>query len=312
MTRLFAKQTMAMTALGSAALALSAAPAQAQSGAITFVDLGRWTVLEYTGAGYCEMRLQGGLNGELVVRKSAGRPGSLRIALDNANRFGGNVIFAFDDVQFGGSSMDGRTFAPSMDSSAIDAEFRKAERLSVIQGGATLASISLKSSAAGYRLLDQCADQWREGFFPPRQFRSAQSQAQPPATTQVPAAPPSRATRQPSRRQPAQQPPAQARRGPYEPNRAVAPRNANNWIRPGDFRSLPELRGDGVLMFSLSVSARGEVEECSVLKSTGSRDLDRTTCRLLQQRARFEPASDANGFATRSTYTSQVEFAPGE
>lgn len=287
-----------VAALGAAALGVPATPAAAQPGGIVFVDLGRWTIYEYTSAGFCEMRLKAGLNGDLVLSKRAGSPGSLRLSLNNANRFpGADITFAFDEVQFAGMMRDGRSFGPSSDSTAIEAEFRKAETLSVLQGGATIASISLKSSSAGFRLLDQCAKQWREGFFPPRPFRQA--------TTPAPIS-------RPAPQQSRPQPQTTARRGPYPANRAVSPRNTSSWIREGDFRTLPNLRGDGVLTFSLLINPQGEVEECSVLKSSGSRQLDGQTCRLLQSRAQFDPATDANGFAKEATYTSQVEFAVAE
>lgn len=280
-----------------AALGLGAAPAQAQSGEIVFVDLGRWTIYEMTSAGYCEIRLKSGVNGSLALRRQAGSPASLRVALGNARSFGGDVVFAFDDVQFSGQVINGNTFAPAYDSAELEAEFRKAETLSIIQGGATVASISLKSSAAAHRLVIQCADQWRSGFFPPRNDRVA---SLPPQRTPPPS------------RQPVTPPPSPSvtapRTGPYPANRAVAPRNASQWIQPDDFRRLPEIRGDGILTFSLLVNPKGEVEECSVLKSSGSRQLDGQTCRLLQKRARFDPATDANGFAIKATYSSQVEF----
>lgn len=298
MRSLFAKTGLPLIA----ALAVTAAPAHAQSGEIVFVDLGRWTIYEMTDAGYCEICLKSGLNGSLALRRQAGSPASLRVTLNNANpSFGGDVVFAFDDVQFGGRQIDRNTFAPSYDSSELEAEFRKAETLSILQGGATLASISLKSSSAAHRLVIQCADQWRSGFFPPRQGRVAsappqRSVAPPPARQQV--APP-----------PQTQPAPAPRKGTLPPNRAVTPRNGSEWIQAGDFGRLPRLSGDGVLTFSLLVDAKGEVEECSVLKSSGSRQLDAQTCRLLQRRARFDPATDANGFATKATYSSQVEFA---
>ena len=291
-----------------AAIAAPASPALAQSGAqsgeIVFVDLGRWTIYEATNAGYCEMRLRSGLNGTLALRKRAGSPGQLRLSLNNAGRgFGSEITFAFDDAQFGGTLRGGRTFAPFSDSSAIEAEFRKAERLSLLQGGATVTSISLKSSAAGWRLLNQCAQQWRTSFIPSRQVRVAETPRVSRPTTQT-------------RTQPRRQLPSQTRptvqRGPYPPNRGVVPVDPSRWLDPNDYRSLPRLRGDGTLTYSLLVNEQGRVEECSVLKSTGSRRLDGRVCRSLQQGARFEPATDRNGNAIESTFSSIIEFATSE
>jgi TonB family protein len=51
----------------------------------------------------------------------------------------------------------------------------------------------------------------------------------------------------------------------------------------------------GPVAFSLSVGADGTPTACSVTASSGSAILDSTTCRLLMERARFEPARDARG-----------------
>lgn len=285
------------------ALGLGSAPAQAQSGEIVFVDLGRWAIYEATDAGYCEIRLKSGLNGSLALRRQAGSPASLRVTLNNARAFGGEIVFAFDDVQFSGRLIGSNTFAPAYDSSELEAEFRKAETLSILQGGATVASISLKSSAAAHRLVIQCADQWRSGFFPPRPNRMASAPSRsftPPPEPQQPLA------------QPQPEPEVSQPAGKFPANRAVTPLNASSWIRPDDFRRIPDLRGDGTITFSLLVNRRGRVEECSVLKSSGSRQLDAKTCRILQDRARFEPATDGNGNPRESTFSSQIEFAQPE
>ena len=300
------RKTLFMTTL--ATLTAAAAPAHAQSGAqpgeIVFVDLGRWTIYEATSAGYCEMRLRSGINGTFAVRRRIGSPIDLQVTLNNSRSYGGDVVFAFDNVQFSGARQGSGTYATG-NSTAIEEEFRKAETLSVLEGGATLASISLKASAAGHRLLIQCADQWRSGFIPPRDVRVAgntprnDTSAIPPSRSQ-PAAPPS---------SPASEPARQSPRGQFPANRPVTPRNTQDWIPNEDFRRLPELRGDGTLTFSLAVDTKGRVEECTVLKSTGSRNLDGRVCRALQKNARFEPATDANGNAMKSTYSSSVQFA---
>lgn len=295
---LFAKTGLALM-LG---IGLAATPAFAQSrpqaGEIVFVDLGRWTIYEATSAGYCELRLDSGINGSLAMRKRTGAPGSLRLVLNNANSaYGSDIVFAFDEVQFGGSLLGGNAISPSGDNSALEAEFRRAETLTILQGGATVASISLKASSAAYRLLDQCADQWREGFFPPRPI---------PAITEAPRTP---APSPPVARPEPKPQPAAPVTGRYPPGRAVTAINPSGWIRQSDIGRLPDLRGDGVFTFSLAVNPEGRVEECTVLKSSGSRQLDGQTCRTLQSRARFEPATDANGNPVSATYSSSVQFA---
>ena len=45
----------------------------------------------------------------------------------------------------------------------------------------------------------------------------------------------------------------------------------------------------------LNVGANGRVTSCSVTRSSGNSALDETTCRLIQQRFRFDPATDSQG-----------------
>ena len=47
----------------------------------------------------------------------------------------------------------------------------------------------------------------------------------------------------------------------------------------------------------LAVNTQGQVAACDVVKSSGSRSLDIETCRTLQRRARYAPATDGGGRA---------------
>jgi protein TonB len=51
----------------------------------------------------------------------------------------------------------------------------------------------------------------------------------------------------------------------------------------------------GTVRFRVDVNAQGRVTNCTILRSSGSSILDATTCQLMQRRARFTPATDANG-----------------
>ena len=55
----------------------------------------------------------------------------------------------------------------------------------------------------------------------------------------------------------------------------------------------------GEVLVRFTVEANGRVGACSVARSSGNADLDGTTCRLIQQRYRFEPARNAQGRAIR-------------
>ena len=52
---------------------------------------------------------------------------------------------------------------------------------------------------------------------------------------------------------------------------------------------------EGSLSVRFTVRADGSVSGCRVLRSTASAELDATTCRLIERRFRYEPATDASG-----------------
>ena len=60
----------------------------------------------------------------------------------------------------------------------------------------------------------------------------------------------------------------------------------------------------GTVRVRLSIDTSGRVTNCSVTQSSGSSQLDSTTCRLLQRRARFTPARDNRGQPIADTITS--------
>jgi len=58
----------------------------------------------------------------------------------------------------------------------------------------------------------------------------------------------------------------------------------------------------------LRVADTGAVTECSVLRSSGSAELDAATCKVLSERAKFEPAQDVDGKATRGIVVTAVHW----
>lgn len=64
----------------------------------------------------------------------------------------------------------------------------------------------------------------------------------------------------------------------------------------------------GATEYSLTVSPAGRVASCIVTASSGSMDLDEATCRLVSDRARFAPATDARGRAIQGQYASRVHW----
>lgn len=51
----------------------------------------------------------------------------------------------------------------------------------------------------------------------------------------------------------------------------------------------------GRVVVRIDVGTNGRVANCSIVQSSGSADLDETSCRLIQRRYRYEPARDAAG-----------------
>ena len=92
----------------------------------------------------------------------------------------------------------------------------------------------------------------------------------------------------------------------------VAPRPRNSvqsWITSNDYlrRDLTRER-EGIARYRLVVGSDGGVDACEITASTGHTSLDRNTCRLIQRRARFEPATDGNGARVVGTYTGTVTW----
>jgi TonB family protein len=94
--------------------------------------------------------------------------------------------------------------------------------------------------------------------------------------------------------------------------KAPVPRNAPaGWVSIEDYpASAQRERREGSVGFRLSVDLNGRVGSCIITKSSGSADLDEATCKSVSRRARFTPASDANGAPTSGIYESRVTWKP--
>lgn len=95
----------------------------------------------------------------------------------------------------------------------------------------------------------------------------------------------------------------------FDPVAATPRGNPGEWITTSDYRSTWINRGyEGVASFALNIDERGRVTDCSITRSTGHSALDQATCRLLERRARFEPARNASGAVTAGSYSSSVNW----
>jgi protein TonB len=64
----------------------------------------------------------------------------------------------------------------------------------------------------------------------------------------------------------------------------------------------------GTVAFRLLINRRGRVSECQIVSSSGSNALDGATCRILEDRARFEPARDADGKRIADETTGRIRW----
>lgn len=95
----------------------------------------------------------------------------------------------------------------------------------------------------------------------------------------------------------------------FDPVSAVPRSNPGRWITNDDYRTSWINRGlEGAAGFALRIDERGRVTDCSITRSTGHSVLDQATCRLLESRARFEPARDSDGMPVTGTYNSSVRW----
>ncbi|MEO5867083.1 MAG: energy transducer TonB, partial [Sphingomonas sp.] len=67
-------------------------------------------------------------------------------------------------------------------------------------------------------------------------------------------------------------------------------------IKDSDYpRSAYEAGFSGTVYTVMTIGTNGRVTNCKVARSSGNTDIDATTCRVILERFRFEPARDASG-----------------
>ena len=84
-------------------------------------------------------------------------------------------------------------------------------------------------------------------------------------------------------------------------------------IKNGDYpKSVREAHISGTTETVVAVGANGRATGCRVLRTSGSRELDTTTCQLIMQRFKFKPARDAAGQAidSRIEYDQEWDAPP--
>lgn len=82
------------------------------------------------------------------------------------------------------------------------------------------------------------------------------------------------------------------------------------WISTSDFPgSALAAEAEGVAQVALSVDQTGKPVACDVKISSGNAALDTTTCRLLQEQAKFRPVRDAAGRPSSAVFMQRVRWA---
>lgn len=82
-----------------------------------------------------------------------------------------------------------------------------------------------------------------------------------------------------------------------------------NWTSFTDYPMGALRRGEqGRTTFRLDIDAKGKVQACVIITSSGSTELDDTVCNLMRGRARFKPARDASGVAVPSIWTNHYNW----
>lgn len=90
---------------------------------------------------------------------------------------------------------------------------------------------------------------------------------------------------------------------------AVPKGRPGDWASDSDYPSRAlQLSQEGVTGFHVSIGTDGKVTDCSITKSSGSPELDKTTCDLVKRRARFTPATDGDGNPTTGSFSNSIRW----
>jgi protein TonB len=91
--------------------------------------------------------------------------------------------------------------------------------------------------------------------------------------------------------------------------RGTPPRQIRGEISDHDWPSrAAQAAGGGTVSVIYTVETDGRATHCEITHSSGSEELDDTTCRLIEQRFRFEPSRDRSGQPIRSTIVQDHEW----
>jgi protein TonB len=98
--------------------------------------------------------------------------------------------------------------------------------------------------------------------------------------------------------------------------RGRPPRWVKGEIKDKDYpRNLAQAGIGGTVWVKFAVETNGHASDCVVTRSSGHEEFDETTCRLIETRFRYKPATDADGRPVRSYLVERHAWSilkPGE
>jgi protein TonB len=93
------------------------------------------------------------------------------------------------------------------------------------------------------------------------------------------------------------------------PKVAIPRNDPGRWALTDDYPSRDLREGnEGTTGFRVVIGTDGRVGACEVVRSSGHPGLDAATCKAVAARARFAPATDANGEKVVGTYANSVRW----
>jgi protein TonB len=83
----------------------------------------------------------------------------------------------------------------------------------------------------------------------------------------------------------------------------------DEWYSFEDYPESALRKGEqGMVVIGFTIDVTGRLTNCHVIRSSKYRDLDNVPCRVLAKRARFKPASNAEGQPGPTTGTTAMSF----
>lgn len=273
--------------VGAATALLAGNPAAAQPKVSTFYESGPWKVTEDQLTCYLSNDLPDqNVTLRIIQMRNLGPEMVISVQTKPYKKIAAeSAIFRIDEsFTLDVENIGGNNFSSMYAKEPLMTKFRAGKALSLTIDGTDFARFSLTGSAAAYRQLQRCVDQLYDG--PVRPMR-------PPPPPKPPVTPI----------------PEPDLEGPFDPDQIAKPLNGGAWVTSSDYpaTALRE-EAEGIAAIRVLVGRDGTAKRCTVVRSSGHEALDKRSCSLILQRARFQPATDASGQLVESEWESAVRW----